>query len=43
MDSKGRCPGETGYIRTNDVEPASDFAAYKAAEAAKKAAKEAGK
>ena len=43
IDFKGRCPGETGYIRTTDAPPAKDFAAYKAEEAAKKAAKAAGK
>jgi len=39
MDKKGRCPGETGYTGYK-IEPPADFAAFKAAAAAKKATAE---
>ncbi|KAJ1441174.1 hypothetical protein B484DRAFT_442851 [Ochromonadaceae sp. CCMP2298] len=42
IDSNGRWPGDAGYQRTQ-AEPPKDFAAYKAEQAAKKAAAEAGK
>eukprot|EP00597_Dinobryon_sp_UTEXLB2267_P018777 CAMPEP_0201098858 /NCGR_PEP_ID=MMETSP0812-20130820/7870_1 /ASSEMBLY_ACC=CAM_ASM_000668 /TAXON_ID=98059 /ORGANISM="Dinobryon sp., Strain UTEXLB2267" /LENGTH=83 /DNA_ID=CAMNT_0047354489 /DNA_START=54 /DNA_END=305 /DNA_ORIENTATION=+ len=42
QDKKGRCPGETGYTGYK-IEPPADFAAFKAAAAAKKAAAEAAK
>jgi hypothetical protein len=37
VDKKGLCPGDTGYVPVR-AEPPADFAAFKAAAAAKKAA-----